>query len=190
MTGLSLAATVAATALGTYSAIQQGNAQARQADAQADIARRNQQLAEDQASAQRQTAYEDMIRKRQEVADLVSRQRANAGASGAQVDVGSWLDKNMDTREKGEADALALYQQGLDQAWNSEIQAWNYDHQASAYKKQADDAKSAGWLNAGSTILGGMNKVGSMFGAKSSPSQAGKTWDRALHGWSTTVPRH
>ena len=53
-------ATLFSAGLGAYSSIQQSRAQARQAEAQADIARQNQELAQDQASAQRRERYETM----------------------------------------------------------------------------------------------------------------------------------
>ena len=58
------------------------------------MARQNQQLAEQQASAQRKEGYDNMIAKRQETAKLIGRQRAAAGASGATVDVGSSIWSN------------------------------------------------------------------------------------------------
>lgn len=173
-------ATLFSAGLGAYSSIQQGKAQARQAEVQANIARQNQELAEDQAGAQRREGYENMVRKRQEVAGIVARQRAAGGASGAQVDTGGLLDLNMDTREQGEADALNLLQQGYDQAWNSDMQAWNYGNQAAAHDRQAASAKGAGWWNAGSTLLSGLASAGSMFGKAGETVNAAKNANTKL----------
>lgn len=170
-------ATLFSAGLGAYSSIRQSRAQARQAEAQADIARQNQELAQDQASAQRREGYENMTRKRQEVAGIVARQRAMGGASGAQVDTGGLLDLNLDSREQGEMDALNLYQQGLDQAWNSEMQAWNYGNQASAYSAQASSARKAGLWDAGSTLIGGIASAGSQFGRARETVSAAKSAD-------------
>lgn len=152
------------TAVSTAGAYQQAQQQKAAAEYQSEVARQNQELAQDQAKAQRKEGYEGMIRKRQEVAGLIGSQRAIAGASGAQVDQGSFLDLNLDTAEKGEMDALAIYQQGLDKAHNSEIQAWNSGQQAQAYAWQAD--RSNPMLAAGTTAIGGLTQVGSNFGSK------------------------
>ena len=177
-----LIASLAATAVSTISSYQNAKTQAdnqkAQAKFQANIARQNQELAEDQASAQRREGYEAMVRKRQEVAGIISRQRAVAGASGAQVDQGSFLDLNMETAEKGELDALALYQQGLDNAYNSEIQAWNYGTQAQGYTMQAKQADTISpSLAAATTAIGGLAQTGAGFGANG--------WDNLKAEWGT-----
>ena len=43
-----------------------------------------------------------------------------------QVDRPGFLDLNLDTPEHSEVDALAIYQQGLDKAYNDEVQAWDF----------------------------------------------------------------
>lgn len=152
------------TAVSSVGAYQQAQQQKSTAEYQAAVARQNQDLAQEQAKAQRKEGYEGMIRKRQEVAGLIGSQRAVAGASGAQVDQGSFLDLTLDTAEKGEMDALAIYQQGLDKAHNSEIQGWNSGAQAQAYAWQAD--RSNPLLAAGTTAIGGLTQVGSNFGSQ------------------------
>lgn len=152
------------TAVSSVGAYQQAQQQKYAAEYQAAVAQQNQGLAQEQARAQRKEGYEGMIRKRQEVAGLIGAQRAVAGASGAQVDQGSFLDLNLDTVEKGEMDALAIFQQGLDKARNSEIQGWNSGAQAQAYAWQA--GRSNPLMAAGTTAIGGLTKVGSNFGSQ------------------------
>ena len=160
-TAISLTAAALGTTMGVVSSIQQGRTQSAQARYQADVARQNQELAEEQASAQARQGYENMITQRQETAKLIGRQRAAAGASGAAVDVGSSLDLQADTAAQGEMDAINLYNQGLDAAYNTQLQAWNYGRQASAYDAQADSALTSGYLNAAGTALGGIADMGS-----------------------------
>ena len=150
------------TGLSTVGAYQQAKAQKSQAEYNAAIATKNQELAEEQAAAQRREGYENMVKKRQEVAGVIASQRAAMGASGAQVDRGSFLDLELDTAEKGEIDALALYQRGLDAAYNTEVQGWNYGQQAKAYESQADNI-NPGWAAAG-TAIGGLSAIGSNYG--------------------------
>lgn len=61
-------------------------------------------------------------------------------------------------------DALAVFQQGLDKARNSEIQGWNSGAQAQAYAWQA--GRSNPLMAAGTTAIGGLTKVGSNFGSQ------------------------
>ena len=175
LTIASMAATAVSTGLGVVSSLQQSKAQQAQAEYQADVARQNQELAEQQASAERKAGYENMIAKRQETARLIGRQRAAAGASGAAVDVGSNLDLQADTASRGEIDAISLYNQGLDRGYNSEIQAWNYGSQAEAYDSQASAAGANGWMSAAGTALGGIASIGSTWGNYAS-KQSGGQW--------------
>lgn len=161
MMSIALGASALSTGMGVFSAIQQGNAQSKQAKYQAEVARQNQQLAEEQASAERKQGYDNMIAKRQETAKLIGRQRAAMGASGVTVGEGSTLDLMADTAAQGEMDAIDAYNKGLDAAYNTELQAHNFGAQASAYDSQASSSKHAGYLNAASSALGGIADIGS-----------------------------
>ena len=180
------------TGLGVVSSIQTAKTQSAQAKYQADVARQNQELAEQQAGAERRQGYENMLTQRQETARLIGRQRAAAGASGAAVDVGSNLDLQADTAFQGELDAINAYNKGLDAAYNSQIQAWNYGQQAGAYDSAAESSKNAGYLNAAGTALGGIADIGTTwakFGTGKSSAQA-KYWDRALGQHVSSPVRH
>lgn len=170
----SIASTALSTAVGVYSSIQQAKAQSEQAKYQADVARQNRDLAEQQASAERRQGYENMLAKRQDTARLIAKQRAAAGASGAVVDVGSNLDLQADTAFQGEIDAISLYNKGIDAGYNAEIQAMQYGQQADAYDASASQYRSAGYLNAASSALGGIADIGSTWGSYAGKSTTGK----------------
>lgn len=161
ITALTLAATGLSTGIGVVGSIRQARAQSEQMEYQADVARQNQQLAEQQAGAERRQGYENMITQRQETARLIGRQRAAAGASGAVVDVGSNLDLQADTAAQGEIDAINVYNQALDRAYNYDVQAVNYGNQAAAYDASASSTKKAGYINALGTAIGGLATMGS-----------------------------
>ncbi len=173
---ISAVAGIGGTAVGVYSAFQQADAQKAQAEYQADMANYNAQVAEGNAQMaeyegkeiQRQ-AYEDSLKKRQEAAHIVGTQRAQQAASGAQVDVGSALDLNLDTAEKGELDALAIQEQGQWGDYNKKIDAWNLRSQGA--KSEAESKKYSiqaqqvsPFLKATPTLLSGMKQVGTSFG--------------------------
>lgn len=186
----SLAATAISTGIGVYSSIQQGKAQAAQAEAaenqaryQSEVARRNADMAEQQASAQRMQGFEAAQAERLKTARLIGRQRAQAGASGVAVDSGSFEDVAEDTASAGEFDALNAYNSGIDKAYNTEIQAWNYTNQAAGYDAQADSysmqASAAGPSSTLSAIgqgIGGIASMGSTWAKfDSTPKNTAKT---------------
>lgn len=181
MMAISLAATAASTAVGVYSSIQQGKAAQAQADYQAKVAKQNQDLAEQQASAERMAGFEEAQTVRRKAATLIGSQRAAAGASGAVVDFGSNLDLQADTAGQAEIDAINAYNKGIDSAYNSQIQAWNYGQQATAYEASGQAAKNAGYLNAASSALGGIADMGSTWaGYKAKqPTPAGNTFAKS-----------
>ena len=189
---ISLGATALSTGVGVVGSIRQARAQSEQMEYQADVARQNQQLAEQQASAERRQGYENMVTQRQETARLIGRQRAAAGASGAVVDVGSNLDLQADTAAQGEIDAINVYNQALDRAYNYDVQAVNYGNQEAAYDASASSAKKAGYINAFGTAIGGLATMGSTwakFDAGKSATQT-KYWDRALGQYVSKPVRH
>lgn len=158
---LSLGATALSTGMGVISSIQQGKAQSEQAKYQAEAAKENRQLEENAASAERRQGYDNMITRRQETAKIIGKQRAAAGASGAAVDAGSNLDLQLDTAQQGELDAINIYNQALDRAYNHELQADNYARQAGAFSAQSKSARNSGYMNAFGTALGGLASMGS-----------------------------
>ena len=156
-------ASLAGTAMSVAAQGQQAAAQRDAANYQAEVAKQNRELADEAASAARKEGYDAATRKRQDVAALIGRQRAVAAGSGAAVDTGSFLDLAMDTAEKGEADALALYQQGLDKGRNLNLQGWSYGQQAEGFAMQARNTDAS--LGMAATALGGVAQAGSNFGS-------------------------
>lgn len=151
------------------------DAQSKMARYQAQVAEQNAELAADQGRQAKKEGFENKIKKRQEVAMTIATQRAQQGASGATVDVGSALDVNMDTAATGESDALALEQQGLNKDYQARMEAWNYQNQAAAnnansnyyastasyYKRQAAGINPL--LSAVTTLATGMGQVGANY---------------------------
>ena len=170
---LGAAVTLAGTAVGTWSAVSRQEEQRKQAEFAADMARRNAQIAEEnarmaeeEAGQARADSYDAAVRKRQETALLIGRQRAQAGASGAQIDSGSHLDSQLDLREKGELDALSIEEQGERAAYNQEVQAWNQRNAAQgsqARERQLRSKSGTDYLSLGKTLLNGAGRLGNNF---------------------------
>ena len=157
----SLIMSAVGTAIGVAGSIQQSQAQAAQMEYQSEIANRNAKLAEQQASAQRMQGYEAMAAERLKTAKLIGQQRAQAGASGVSLDSGSFLDVAEDTAATGEMQAINAFNQGIDTAYNSEIQSWNYQSQAAGYDYASGQAQSSGIWNAIGQGIGGIADIGS-----------------------------
>lgn len=170
---LGAAVPLASTAVGTWSAVSRQEEQRKQAEFSADMARRNAQIAEENArmaeEEARQTradSYDKAVRKRQETSLLVGKQRAQAGASGAQIDSGSHLDSQLDLREKGELDALSIEEQGERAAYNQEVQAWNQRNAAQrsqARERQLRSKSSTDYLSLSKTLLNSAGRLGNNF---------------------------
>ncbi|WP_300719563.1 hypothetical protein [uncultured Desulfovibrio sp.] len=170
---LGAAVTLAGTAVGAWSAVSRQEEQRKQAEFAADMARRNSRIAEenarmaeDEARQTRADSHDQAVRKRQETALLLGRQRAQAGASGAQIDSGSHLDSLLDLREKGELDALALEEQGERAAYNQEVQAWNQRNAAQgsqARERRLREKAATDYLGLGRTLLNSAGRLGNNF---------------------------
>ncbi len=158
-------AALASSAVGVASSVEQSNNQKAQLQHQADLAEYNAKLTEDKAQITedegrraKREADEAATRKRQEAALMVGSQRSKQGASGAQVDIGSNLDLNLDTTERGELNALQQEEQGKWQDHNKKLEAWNLRSQgtldqlsADAYNKKAQQYSPL--LNSAPTLL-------------------------------------
>lgn len=170
---ITAAVALAGAVAGTASALQQSANQQAQNDYQsrlasrnAQVAEQNAQVAEEAARAERRQGYEDAVKKRQEAARIIGSQRAEAGAGGATVDVGSTLDRNLDTAEKGELDALSLRQQAENNASNQDVRAWALRNQATDAQLQSQYSNSraqTNYLGLTSTLLNGASRVGRNF---------------------------
>ena len=170
---ITAAVALASAAVGTVSAVQQAQQQQRQQEFQSKLAERNArqgelnaQAAEEAARQEKRQGYEHAQAKRQEAARIISAQRAEAGASGAQTDAGSALDRILDTAEKGELDALSAQQQGQDAAYQHQLRAWNLRNQAAgALADAAFHRQNAqtDYLGLTSTLLNGASRVGRNF---------------------------
>ena len=154
---------LAGTAMQMSAQAQQAQQQKASAEYSAEVAQRNQDMAQEQAASVKRQGYDAAQTQRLKAAGIIGTQRAIAGASGVTVDTGSNLDLTMETAEKGELDALAIQQQSFDKAHNLEIQGWNSGQQAAAYSWQANNLDpTAGMIG---TALGGLAKAGSNFGS-------------------------
>ena len=144
--GIVTALTIIGSGLQAISTIQQGQAQARSAKFNAAIAEQNAVLA-------RQTAAADAEKRRRELARATGRTRARFGTAGLTVE-GSPLETLGDLTAEGELSARnALF--------DGEIEARRFQSQSSLLRSQARDARTSGFLRAGTSLLFAGARLGS-----------------------------
>lgn len=170
---ITTAMAAASAAVGTASAVQQQQQRLQEQEQQKDMARYSASLAQEQAAqaeaagrTAKQQAYEQATQKRQQAAGIIATQRALQGAGGAQVEQGSNLDATLDTAEKGEIDALAVQQKGLDADHAQRLEAWRWQEQAKAGESKANflaDAQQGAALATSATLLNGLERTGKNF---------------------------
>ena len=156
---IAMAASVIGTGLSAVSAISQGQAQAASANYQAEVARVNQQIQQQNAAYERQKG--DVEAQQQ---DMKNRARLGAlaaaqGASGFDMNTGSSLDTRESARKLGRLDTLTVRNNAERRAHDFDIAAMNQGAQANLYSAQARSSNLAGYLGAASSIIGGVSSV-------------------------------
>jgi hypothetical protein len=152
---IGLAASVASAGLGVYGAIQQAGAQADAAAYQAQVARNNQIIAEQNATYARQAGAAQEAAQRMRTAALAGRQRAAMAANGFDVNSGSNLDIAGSAASLGEMDALTIRSNASRTAAGYSAQGRDLTAQAGLLDMQAANSNVAGTINAASSLLGG-----------------------------------
>lgn len=174
---IAIAATVAGAGLSAYSSIQQGNAASAQAKYQAGIAQMNaRQADQNQTLANRNAAYieqggaRDTDDKAREIRSVMGAQRAAMAANGLVVDSGTNADLQGDTARLGnmtigriqEGASRGAYGQRI-QGYNAGVDAAMARTRANAYEASGRSARTAGFLGAASSLLGGASSAGNQY---------------------------
>lgn len=152
-------ATVAGSVLGGISSYQQGKAEAAAQQYNAQVARQNAEIANNNAAMERQAGIEEARKQRMATLQAIGNQEVGLAANGVDVGYGTSLDLIEDTAELGELDALLIQQDAEKRARNYEIQANNFINEARLADFTAANAKQAGTMG---LIAGGVKAVGSL----------------------------
>lgn len=128
--------------------VMQGNAAVKAADFNTDVAKKN-------ADAAAQQAAFDAEQTRDKNKRVLAAQRAAYSASGIDPDAGTAIDVQADSAAQGEMDALVSIYTGAASA--NSITA-----RARLGKMEAQGARSAGYVSAGGTVLGGVTQGASI----------------------------
>lgn len=147
------------TAIGAAGAMQQAGAQADKANYEAKVQDKNAQIAEFKARDAIIRGNEEQKKQMQHTAQVASKQRVAQAANNIDTTYGSALDAAVDTAMLGEMDALTVQSNSYREAYDHQISATNERNGAQLSRMEADHAKSAGFLNAAGTLLGGAGKA-------------------------------
>ncbi len=149
----------ASLALGAAGAVQQSQAASAQATYQAAVSRNNAVLAEKAASDAEERGRLEEKQSRLRTSRTIGSQRASFAANGVVVDEGSALDVTADTAELGEVDALTIRDNAAREAFNFRAQGSQFQSDAGAFETSAANSQTAGFLNAGASLLDGGQTV-------------------------------
>lgn len=154
MTGieLAIAATAASTLASVGGAVMQAQAQSKAANANAAIARRNAVITQQNAEFD-ERQFRRLSRQRQ------GSIRANIGGSGVAVE-GSPLDLLAENEAQAEIEALMIRRSGF-------LESENFTLEAAVQSANARSATRGGFFGAGSALLLGGAKTGSLIGDRS-----------------------
>lgn len=146
---------IGGTLLSAVGQIQQGNAAAEASRYNAKVSEMNATMSERRAKDALARGAREEQQKRQQVAQLKGKQIAASAANGVDLTFGSPLDTITDTAVLGELDALTIRKNTANENYDYRVQAVNGRADAALSRMNADASQTAGYLNAGATILGG-----------------------------------
>jgi hypothetical protein len=150
---ISIGATVIGGAVNMFGQMQQAKAQEGAANYQAQVARNNQTIAEQNAAYSRQAGAVEAEQQSQRTAKLVGAEIAGQGASGIDPTTGSPAEVVRGTREMGRLDTLNLVQNAELRARGFNIEASNQGANAGLLTQQASNAQTAGMFGAAGSLL-------------------------------------
>lgn len=153
--------TVAQTAMGISGSISQGYANSQAGMMRAYVASENAKMALAE-SATKASRVDDKVNA------AIGASRTNAGAAGVDPNVGSPLLSQMFSAAQGNMDKQLIMAEGLNKAAG-------YHYAAADAARGADQALKAGYLGAGTALIGGVTRMASLaaFGAKYAPGSSG-----------------
>jgi len=165
MSGATTAIMVASTAVSAIGAIQQGNAASAAAGYNAKVAAQNAEIQKQNASFAGAQGDQNVAAAQQETRAKLAAIEANQGASGVKLDSGSFSDVRQSEAKMGMLNALNIRSEAARRAYGYQGDAMNYTAQSKLDKMQGKAAKTAGYLNAASTVLGGASKASGSYDA-------------------------
>ncbi len=131
----------------------------REGNAQAAAARANAEAADARALTERRIGAFEVARERRQQRRFMAQQAANAGSQGTAL-TGQPVDLLADSARQAQLDRDAI-------RFNAEIGAQGFETQADFDRFEARQARSAGFMRAGTALLTGASRIAGRFGGSS-----------------------
>lgn len=182
---VALIATIGSAAIGTMGAIQQGNAAKASADYNAQVQNNNAKISLQNATFAGQkgaaAAEAESMKTRAKVGAIT----ANQGASGVDIGSGSSVDVRSSASEMGELSAINIRSNAAREAYGYQTDAAGDKAQAQLDKAEGRNAQTAGYMNAGKTILGAAGSAANSWGSQATGKSMNAGWIDWNDGGST-----
>ena len=156
-------ALLGSSAIGAAGAISSSQASAASAGYNAKVAQNNAQIATQNANFAGAEGNQNVAVQADKTRAQIGATLANQGASGVDVNSGSAVDVRASEAKIGMMNALNIRSQAARQAYGFQTQSASDIGQAQLDRSQQSSDKTAGYLNAGTTVLGGAGKA-AMYG--------------------------
>jgi hypothetical protein len=162
-------AAIAGTAISAYGAYSAGQAQSANAKYQAQVAKNNQTIANQNADYATQAGQEQATEASQKARAQGASLKAAQAANGLDINTGSAVDVQESQRETGTLNTATVLNNAMLRAYGYRTQGVNYGAQATLDTTEAGQASTAGDLSALGTLAGGAKSSG-LFTSGGTPS--------------------
>lgn len=152
-------ASLAGTAISGLGALQQSKAASASAGYNAEVAANNAKIATQNSQFAGAEGEQNVAASAAKTRAAVGATIANQGASGIDVNSGSALDTRESEAKLGMLNTLNIRSQAARQAYGYSTEATAFTGQQALQKLQQSSDQTGGYLNAGSTVLGGIGKA-------------------------------
>jgi hypothetical protein len=142
-------------------AIFKGMSQGAMYGYQANIARMNAQIAQQNAAYEVNLGEVQAQQQGMKTKSIIGQTKAVQGASGLDLNSGSAMEVRASEAELGAADQATIRSNAARRAYGFQVEAAQDEAQASLYDKASTNAEIGGFIDAGTSILGGGGSLSS-----------------------------
>lgn len=157
------AAAVVGTGIKMYGDIEAGQAEANAANYNATLAGYNAEQATRSAEMSSESGSARAAMQERETRAAFGSERARAGGGGLDPNSGSAADVQASTAELGHLDALTIRTNAAKEAYGYQTQSTNFTNEATLDRAQASQAKTASYIKAAGTLVGGASDASAKY---------------------------
>lgn len=163
MSGVATAAVLIGAAISAYSMYSAGQNQSKVSSANADVARQNAAIENQNAIVAENQGADKAAQKIQQGRSANATLRASAGSNGLVADTGTLGELQDQNTSTSEFNALTSRNDAARQAWGYQVQGSNFTNQANIDDFSASTEKTDSYLNSGATLITGLGNASSSY---------------------------